>query len=267
MACHALNNMRIGERVLNVRRAVPHAVHKATSMGVSPEHAMLLSSSIPGVNSIGLPGHTTSVSGLPQATTAPPATSAIGRISRVLAIKNVIALHQLNDTKEIDRLVEEVKTECMKAGEVRSAQFYNSQVMVEFKSTQSAVQAMKVMQGRQYDGRLLSCSFSEATPEMKRAAILRIINEAEVDDFVVGGGGKADGAPAPKGDDDDDDVGGGGKTDDGSAASNTDDGGATTDDGGGGASKADAGEAGAAAAAAANDDDDAQVAPVSVAGG
>jgi len=177
LACHALNNMRIGERVLNVRRAVPHAVHKATSMGVSPEQAMFLSSSIPGLSSIPMPGITQTL-GLPQPVTPP--TSAIGRISRVLAIKNMVPLHQMSDTNEVERIVEEAKEECVVAGELRSAQFFNGQVMVEFASTQAAVQAMKLLQGKQYDGRMLSCSFSEPTPEMKLATIQRIIVEAEV---------------------------------------------------------------------------------------
>eukprot|EP01068_Selenidium_serpulae_P009811 Selendium_serpulae@DN5323_c0_g1_i2.p1 len=215
MACQALNGTKIGDRVLNVRRAVPHAEHKASSGGLDQPMAlggMPGMAGMPGMSGMsgmaGMSGMSGDLSAqhrftsLPASgpnfsignptTTAltlrhvnatigppPPATSAIGRIARVLGISNMIMPEA--DGAESQRIIEAATSECGRVGQVRSVEICHAsnQVLVEFSSTKEAVQAMKSLQGRQFDGRLLNCTFAEATEKMKMDTIRRIIDEVE----------------------------------------------------------------------------------------
>eukprot|EP00923_Selenidium_pygospionis_P024880 GHVN01043686.1.p1 GENE.GHVN01043686.1~~GHVN01043686.1.p1 ORF type:complete len:441 (-),score=84.96 GHVN01043686.1:131-1453(-) len=220
LACQALNGMAIGERVLNVRRALPHAVHKATSDYPTTSLTPLTStyteimhepiipvSSIPTPTSlasahaplmptpnIGGP-HANALNSLNATIGPPPAShSAIGRISRILGITNMMPPDP--NTEELDRIVAEAKSECAKLGQVRSVEYWNDQILVAFSQTQEAVQAMKALQGRQFDGRLLNCTFAEASPQMKTDAVMRAVSE--VSQAEGGTHECGDGEPTPE---------------------------------------------------------------------
>lgn len=143
VAVTTLNGMRFGTRTLTVRRA-------------------LVTGTTTGANILSAFNNT-----------------GVGRVSRIMSVTNMVPVNKYDDAAEVQRVIQEASEECAKIGEVRTCRFVCPNVLIEFASTQSTTQAVALFQGRQYDGRVLRSSFSEATQQMKLEAIMRIKDEAE----------------------------------------------------------------------------------------
>ncbi|PFH31964.1 RNA recognition motif-containing protein [Besnoitia besnoiti] len=159
VAVAGLNNMRIADRVLQVRRAMPHGHVKAGGDGgvVSP---------------------------------APAAPSIVGTLSKVIAIHNMLPPLPLVPPLLREATASEARIRASPYGEIlfvdvlenlatsAAAKGEGVPVLVEFRDVDSAIQAMAGIQGSTYDGRSLSVVFAEPSAAMKKAAVLRIIQEA-----------------------------------------------------------------------------------------
>ncbi|CBZ51264.1 rna recognition motif (RRM)-containing protein,related [Neospora caninum Liverpool] len=158
VAVAGLNNMRIADRVLQVRRAMPHGQMKAGTDGSSSP--------------------------------APAAPSIVGTLSKVIAIHNMLPPLPLVPVLLREATATEARIRASPYGEVlfvdvlenlatsAAAKGEGVPVLVEFRDVDSAIQAMAGIQGSTYDGRSLSVVFAEPSAGMKKAAVLRIIQEA-----------------------------------------------------------------------------------------
>eukprot|EP00922_Rhytidocystis_sp_ex-Travisia-forbesii_P000150 GHVS01000235.1.p1 GENE.GHVS01000235.1~~GHVS01000235.1.p1 ORF type:complete len:791 (-),score=190.01 GHVS01000235.1:291-2663(-) len=178
MACEGLNGMKIADRVLNVRRAAPlSAMAKA---GVAPALLPLRDETVP----ITEPPEPIPKPVIPPTPIVPmgnyeAATVSIGKTCRVIAVKNMATSEQMKNAGCRERWMDDVRRQCSAVCEVLSVELQGTNVLVECPATHQAVQIMKILQGKMYDGRLLTVAFSEATSSMKKASILRLMKEAQ----------------------------------------------------------------------------------------
>jgi len=147
VACANLNGTVIGDRTLNVRRALPHGSASSVA-SVSPTTVAI-------------------VSGVPKA-------GGIGKPSRVMSFTNLLTVAHLSSHDEIRRLMELARDECAKIAAVRVVEFHNGAVLVEFPNVKDAARAIQKFQNGVLDGRVMQVSFAELTASMQQAAIARM---------------------------------------------------------------------------------------------
>ncbi|EPR59685.1 RNA recognition motif-containing protein [Toxoplasma gondii RUB] len=173
VAVAGLNNMRIADRVLQVRRAMPHGQMKAGADGSAAGSPAPAAPSIVGEVGERL-----------------PAKSATITLSKVIAIHNMLPPLPLVPVLLREAAASEARMRASPYGEIlfidvlehlatsAAAKGEGVPVLVEFRDVDSAIQAMSGIQGSTYDGRSLSVVFAEPSAAMKKAAVLRIIQEA-----------------------------------------------------------------------------------------
>jgi len=167
VACQGLNGMELGDRFLVVQPAAAGAQHKPNiltgangpmgqppggSVGGSVAHAAMLAASL-----------------------------GEGQPTRVLQILNMVAIEELVNDQDFEEIVEDIKDECGKFGQVEEVKIPRpvandkgkvdakaseavkdlGKVFVLFDKEEATTAALRAIAGRQFGGRMCICSYAE----------------------------------------------------------------------------------------------------------
>ncbi|TMW55104.1 hypothetical protein Poli38472_013866 [Pythium oligandrum] len=168
-ACIGLNDMKLGDKTLTVRRAMSQenakavasaagSVNSGLSMGLDPTTAALQTISMAGFG-LGIPS-------------AP-----LGNPSRVIVLLNMVTADELEDDEEYNDILDDIKTECERFGPVlslvipRPRDGYHTavgKVFVEFADIASAQGASQELHGRGFANRTVSVEFMDEQKYARR---------------------------------------------------------------------------------------------------
>ncbi|KAG7400568.1 hypothetical protein PHYBOEH_005091 [Phytophthora boehmeriae] len=157
-ACLGLNDMRLGDKTLTVRRAMSQENAKAVAsaagtvntgleMGLDPSRAAMQAMSLAGIPSVPL---------------GPP--------SRVIVLLNMVTPEELEDEEEYADILDDIKGECERFGAVASlllprprdgVQSAVGKVFIEFGDVQSAQSAATELHGRGFSNRTVAVEFMD----------------------------------------------------------------------------------------------------------
>ncbi|KAE9361817.1 hypothetical protein PF008_g675 [Phytophthora fragariae] len=157
-ACLGLNDMRLGDKTLTVRRAMSQENAKAVAsaagtvntgleMGLDPSRAALQAMSLAGIPSLPL-----------------------GAPSRVIVLLNMVTPEELEDEEEYADILDDIKGECERFGAVPSLLLpcprdgipsAVGKVFVEFGDVQSAQNAATELHGRGFSNRTVIVEFMD----------------------------------------------------------------------------------------------------------
>ena len=167
-----LNNLKIGEKTLTVRRAQPkhqdqQQHHQPASQGfqsfagdagLTPAQLGALAAlrAQGGIPPVGMPMH------------APPPTHSSP--TRILVLLHMVVPDMLRDDQEYKEIYEDIHLECQRYGQVRSVVIPRprpdgmhvaglGKVFVEFGQVDEAMKARAEVEGRAFDGRKVSADF------------------------------------------------------------------------------------------------------------
>ncbi|CEG50284.1 splicing factor u2af large [Plasmopara halstedii] len=157
-ACLGLNDMRLGDKTLTVRRAMSQENAKAVAsaagtvntgleLGLDPSQAAMQAMSLAGITSVPL---------------GPP--------TRVIVLHNMVTPEELEDEEEYADIVDDIKGECERFGAVPSLLLPRprdgvlsavGKVYVEFSDVQSAQNAAAELHGRGFSNRTVAVEFMD----------------------------------------------------------------------------------------------------------
>ncbi|RLN66262.1 hypothetical protein BBP00_00002334 [Phytophthora kernoviae] len=157
-ACLGLNDMRLGDKTLTVRRAMSQENAKAVAsaagtvntgleMGLDPSRAAMQAMSLAGIPSVPL---------------GPP--------SRVIVLLNMVTPEELDDEEEYADILDDIKGECERFGTVASLLLPRprdgvpsavGKVFIEFGDVQSAQSAATELHGRGFSNRTVAVEFMD----------------------------------------------------------------------------------------------------------
>jgi splicing factor U2AF 65 kDa subunit len=165
-ACLGLNDMKLGDKTLTVRRAMSQesakavasaagSVNSALSMGLDPTSAALQTISLAGFG-VGVP---------------------LGTPSRVIILNNMVTPEELEDEEEYVDILDDIKTECERFGVVQSLVIPRprdgfhaavGKVFVEFGDVAMAQAASTELHGRGFANRIVSVEFMDESKYAQR---------------------------------------------------------------------------------------------------
>jgi splicing factor U2AF subunit len=157
-ACIGLNDMRLGDKTLTVRRAMSQENAKAVAsaagtvntgleMGLDPSRAAMQAMSLAGIPSVPL-----------------------GAPSRIIVLLNMVTPEELEDDEEYSDILDDIKSECERFGAVPSLLLPRprdgipsavGKVFVEFGDVQSAQNAATELHGRGFSNRTVAVEFMD----------------------------------------------------------------------------------------------------------
>ncbi|CAH0477301.1 unnamed protein product [Peronospora belbahrii] len=157
-ACVGLNDMRLGDKTLTVRRAMSQENAKAVAsaagtvntgleLGLDPSRAAMQAMTMAGIPSVPL-----------------------GNPSRVIVLLNMVTPEELEDEEEYADIVDDIKGECERFGTVPSLLLPRprdgvpsavGKVFVEFDDVQAAQGAATELHGRGFSNRTVAVEFME----------------------------------------------------------------------------------------------------------
>lgn len=157
-ACIGLNDMRLGDKTLTVRRAMSQENAKAVAsaagtvntgleMGLDPSRAAMQAMSLAGIPSVPL-----------------------GTPSRVIVLLNMVTPEELEDEEEYADILDDIKGECERFGAVPSLLLPRprdgipsavGKVFVEFGDVQSAQGAATELHGRGFSNRTVAVEYMD----------------------------------------------------------------------------------------------------------
>ncbi|KAH7479216.1 hypothetical protein PRIC1_009232 [Phytophthora ramorum] len=157
-ACIGLNDMRLGDKTLTVRRAMSQENAKAVAsaagtvntgleMGLDPSRAAMQAMSLAGIPSVPL-----------------------GTPSRVIVLLNMVTPEELEDEEEYADILDDIKGECERFGAVPSLLLPRprdgipsavGKVFVEFGEVQSAQSAATELHGRGFSNRTVAVEYMD----------------------------------------------------------------------------------------------------------
>ncbi|DBA04481.1 TPA: hypothetical protein N0F65_010077 [Lagenidium giganteum] len=161
-ACIGLNDMKVGDKTLTVRRAMSQenaraaagaagSVNSALSMGIDPSRAAMQAMSMAGIG-LGIPS-------IP-----------LGNPSRVVVLLNMVTPEELEDDEEYNDIVDDIKSECERFGQVNSIVLPRprdgtlsavGKVFVEYGDVGSAQAAANELHGRGFSNRTVAVEFMD----------------------------------------------------------------------------------------------------------
>eukprot|EP01053_Blabericola_migrator_P013207 Blabericola_migrator_1__13206@NODE_911_length_6105_cov_137_973501_g636_i0_p1_GENE_NODE_911_length_6105_cov_137_973501_g636_i0NODE_911_length_6105_cov_137_973501_g636_i0_p1_ORF_typecomplete_len514_score106_01RRM_1/PF00076_22/0_0011RRM_1/PF00076_22/5_8e16RRM_1/PF00076_22/0_038RRM_1/PF00076_22/8_8e02RRM_7/PF16367_5/1_1RRM_7/PF16367_5/1_4e05RRM_5/PF13893_6/6_1e02RRM_5/PF13893_6/3_9RRM_5/PF13893_6/0_0044RRM_occluded/PF16842_5/1_3RRM_occluded/PF16842_5/0_98RRM_occluded/PF16842_5/1_8e02RRM_Rrp7/PF17799 len=200
IACQALNGMKIGDRFLNVRRAIPHSAHRALPGAVtggtvlpitnmSNSDLAAASAAVPLALPY-LPPKDNNKAGskvippldLPELSLCMRKESSQG--SRCVAFQKIVpATIDPSQVDKVQAITDEIKRRAAQLGKVRNAEFNHSnggQVLVEYSLPEEALFASKYFNGAEFDGLKAECKLTELTSDMRRTCLSRLTAEVEM---------------------------------------------------------------------------------------
>ncbi|KAF1322425.1 Splicing factor u2af large, partial [Globisporangium splendens] len=159
-ACLGLNDMKLGDKTLTVRRAMSQENAKAVAsaagtvnsgleMGLNPSHAALQAMNLAGFGIPSMP---------------------LGTPSRVIVLLNMVTPEELEDEEEYADIVDDIKGECERFGRVNSIVlprprdgFYSAvgKVFVEYGDVPSAQAAAAELHGRGFSNRTVAVEYMD----------------------------------------------------------------------------------------------------------
>ncbi|GLE10455.1 hypothetical protein PINS_up022577 [Pythium insidiosum] len=163
-ACAGLNDMKIGDRTLTVRRAMSlenakaaasaaGSVNSALSMGLDPTHAALQTISMATMGAV------------------PGLAPIRGEPSRVIKLQEMVTVPELEDDEEYADILDDIKCECERFGAVQSIVIPRPRdghppsavgnVFVEFGDLESAQRASRELHGRGFGDRTVLVEFMD----------------------------------------------------------------------------------------------------------
>lgn len=165
-ACLGLNDMKLGDKTLTVRRAMSSesakavasaagSVNSALSMGLDATSAALQTISMAGFG-LGVP---------------------LGVPSRVIILNNMVTPEELEDEEEYTDILDDIKSECERFGKVLSLVIPRprdgvasavGKVFVEFDSVPSAQAASTELHGRGFANRIVAVEFMDEQKYARR---------------------------------------------------------------------------------------------------
>lgn len=169
-ACAGLNDMKLGDKTLTVRRAMSQesaravagaagSVNSALSMGLDPSQAAMQAISMAGIG-LGIPS-------VP-----------LGNPSRVVVLLNMVTPEELEDDEEYSDIVDDIKGECERYGSVQSivvprprdqtAKNSIGKVFVEFGDVSGAQAAANELHGRGFSNRTVAVEFMDESKFERR---------------------------------------------------------------------------------------------------
>lgn len=177
-AVMGLNNLKIGDKTLTVRRAQPKADHQP-GMGVGmPQAYGAMQGGFGGLDAgltpaqLGALAALRAQGGMPPHQMAAPIPSGPPRSAptRVLVLLQMVVADILRDDQEYREIFEDIETECRRYGEVRNVVIPRphpsgapvnglGKVFVEFGHAEQAMKARAEVEGRQFDGRTVAADF------------------------------------------------------------------------------------------------------------
>ena len=189
-AVMGLNNLKIGDKTLTVRRAQPKVEGPGMGAGVAFGQGapamgaggaafggMDIASIVPGLTTAQVAAlmalRSQSGGGAPMmaAAPAPVAPAAPMRpATRILVLTQMVVPEILRDDTEYREIFEDIDSECRRYGEVRSVLIPRpdltgrpvpglGKVFVEFAMPEQAIKARAEVEGRQFDGRTVAADF------------------------------------------------------------------------------------------------------------
>lgn len=164
-ACLGLNDMRLGDKTLTVRRAMSQENAKAVAsaagtvntgleMGLDPSRAAMQAMSLAGIPSLPL-----------------------GTPSRVIVLLNMVTAEELEDEEEYADILDDIKGECERFGAVTNLLLPRlrdgmpsavGKVFVEFGDVQSAQSAATELHGRGFANRTVAVEFMDEAKFARR---------------------------------------------------------------------------------------------------
>ncbi|KAL0587503.1 hypothetical protein ABG067_002799 [Albugo candida] len=158
-ACIGLNDMKLGDRTLTVRRALSQesakvianaagTVNAGVEMGLDPSRAAMQTISMAGVH-----------------------LGPIGSPSRVLVLRNMVTPEELEDEDEFRDIMDDIRSECERYGPVttiilpRVKEGYGDEalgkVYIEFGDISTSQAAANELHGRGFANRVVSAQYME----------------------------------------------------------------------------------------------------------
>jgi splicing factor U2AF subunit len=152
-ACKGLNDLRIGDRTLTVRRAYTKEGESTMGPGIDPSN--------PNFVAPDLMGGIMQMPVIPEVDVQPP--------SSVLCLLEMVTLDDLKDDEEFKEIFDEIKEECEKFGTVKSMQIPRQgtgdndaavgRVFIRYGSVEEATAARDAIGGRKFDNRTIVAQF------------------------------------------------------------------------------------------------------------